>query len=234
MRILVVEDERPLARVLERGLVEEGHAVDVAHDLATARHLLAETSFALIVLDLGLPDGDGSSLCRELRAQGDAIPVLMLTARDAIVDRIAGLDAGADDYLPKPFDFGELAARVRALLRRPHAARQPVLNAGDLVIDVGGRRVLADGVLVPLTTREFALLHHLVAHLDEVVSRTDLMDALWDTNYDGLSNVIDVHIRNLRRKLDRPGNPLPIETIRGAGYRFLATPETAATSGPSI
>ena len=226
MRILVVEDERPLARVLERGLVEEGHAVDLAHDLATARYLLGETAYALIVLDLGLPDGDGSGLCRELRARGDAVPVLMLTARDAIGERIAGLDAGADDYLPKPFDFGELAARIRALLRRPHAARNPVLTVGDLLVDVAGQRVLVDGILVPLTTREFALLHHLVAHLDEVVSRTELIDALWDANYDGLSNVIDVHVRNLRRKLDRPGHALPIETIRGAGYRFLHTPDS--------
>ena len=222
MRILVVEDERALARVLARGLAEEGHAVEVAPDLATARHLLAEHEFALVILDLGLPDGDGTSLCRELRATGTALPVLMLTARDAIAERIAGLDAGADDYLPKPFDFGELAARVRALLRRPAGARSPELGVGDLRLDVAGRRATLDGVLVPLTTREFALLHHLVVNADAVVSRTELMDAIWDSNYDGLSNVVDVHVRNLRRKFDRPGLPLPIDTVRGAGYRFLA------------
>ena len=220
MRILVVEDERALARVLLRGLTEEGHAVDVAPDLATARYLLRESSYALVVLDLGLPDGDGTTLCRELRDRDDSVPVLMLTARDAVADRITGLDAGADGYLPKPFDFGELAARVRALLRRPQGVRAPHLVVDDLSLDVAGRRAVLDGVLVPLTTREFALLHHLVTNVDAVVSRTELMDALWDAHYDGLSNVVDVHIRNLRRKLDRPGRPLPIETIRGAGYRF--------------
>lgn len=223
MRILVVEDERALARVLARGLTEEGYAVDLAPDLATARYLLSETSYALLVLDLGLPDGDGTTLCRSLRDGGSSLPVLMLTARDAVSDRISGLDAGADDYLPKPFDFGELAARVRALLRRPSGTRTPSISLGALTIEVAGRRVLLDGVLVPLTTREFGLLHHLVEHVDEVVSRTELMDALWDSNYDGLSNVVDVHVRNLRRKLDRPGQPLPIETIRGAGYRFTTT-----------
>jgi DNA-binding response OmpR family regulator len=220
MRILVVEDERALARVLTRGLTEEGHAVDVAPDLATARYLLSESAYALVVLDLGLPDGDGTTLCRELRDRDDSVPVLMLTARDAVTERIAGLDAGADDYLPKPFDFGELAARVRALLRRPPSARSPQVVLDDLCLDVAGRRVVLDGVLVPLTTREFAVLHHLVTNVDAVVSRTELMESLWDAHYDGLSNVVDVHIRNLRRKLDRPGRPLPIETVRGAGYRF--------------
>jgi two-component system OmpR family response regulator len=222
MRLLVVEDDRALGRVLTRGLVEEGHAVDLAPDLATARYLLGENSYALVLLDLGLPDGDGCDLCSELRSRGDSVPVLMLTARDAVADRILGLDVGADDYLPKPFDFGELAARVRALLRRPAVARAPELVSGDLVLDVAGRRAQLDGVLVPLTTREFSLLHHLVAHADAVVSRTELMDALWDVNYDGLSNVVDVHVRNLRRKLDRPGRPLPLETVRGAGYRFAS------------
>ncbi len=224
MRILVVEDERALARVLVRGLVEEGYACDVAPDLSTARYLLSESTFSLVILDLGLPDGDGTTLCRELRGAGDGMPILMLTARNAVDERIAGLDAGADDYLPKPFDFGELAARVRALLRRPVGVRSPELVIGDLLIDVAGRRVVLDGILVPVTTREFSLLHHLVTHVDEVVSRTDLIDELWDTNYDGLSNVIDVHIRNLRRKLDRPGIPLPLVTIRGAGYRFSSDP----------
>jgi DNA-binding response OmpR family regulator len=220
MRILVVEDERALARVLTRGLTEEGHAVDVAPDLATARYLLSESAYALVVLDLGLPDGDGTTLCRELRERDDSVPVLMLTARDAVSERIAGLDAGADDYLPKPFDFGELAARVRALLRRPPSARSPQVVLDDFCLDVAVRRVVLDGVLVPLTTREFAVLHHLVTNVDAVVSRTELMESLWDAHYDGLSNVVDVHIRNLRRKLDRPGRPLPIETVRGAGYRF--------------
>lgn len=219
----MVEDERPLARVLARGLGEEGYAVDVAHDCQTARWLLREHPFAVVILDLGLPDGDGTEICRDLRNEGNTAAVLMLTARDAIRERIAGLDAGADDYLPKPFDFGELNARVRALLRRPANVRTPEIMIDDLRLDIAAQRAVLDGTLVPLTTREFALLHHLALRPDAVVSRTELLEELWDTNYDGVSNVVDVHIRNLRRKLDRPGIPFPIETIRGAGYRLRQT-----------
>ena len=220
MRILVVEDDRALARVVTRGLVEEGYAVDTAPTLRAARDILAVNDVSLIVLDLGLPDGNGIDFCRELRGGANSVAILMLTARDGVAERILGLDAGADDYLPKPFDFGELGARVRALLRRRAHVRAPQITLGSLVIDSATRRVALDGSVVPLTTREFALLHHLGSQLDNVVSRTELIESLWDSNYDGVSNVVDVHIRNLRRKLDRPGRPLPLETVRGAGYRL--------------
>jgi DNA-binding response OmpR family regulator len=220
MRILVVEDDRALAKIITRGLAEDGHAVDAVHTLKAAREQLDTSEIALIVLDLGLPDGSGIDFCVALRNAGNPVKVLMLTARDGVAERILGLNAGADDYLPKPFDFGELGARVRALLRRPSEVRNPQVRVGSVVIDSPTRRVLLDGSVVPVTTREFALLHHLANQLDAVVSRTELIDALWDSHYDGVSNVVDVHVRSLRRKLDRPGSPLPLETVRGAGYRL--------------
>ena len=220
MRILVVEDDRALAKIITRGLAEDGHAVDAVHTLKAAREQLDTAEVALIVLDLGLPDGSGIDFCLELRTAGNPVKVLMLTARDGVAERILGLNSGADDYLPKPFDFGELGARVRALLRRPSEVRNPQVRVGSVVIDSPTRRVFLDGSVVPLTTREFALLHHLGNQLDAVVSRTELIDALWDSHYDGVSNVVDVHVRSLRRKLDRPGSPLPLETVRGAGYRL--------------
>jgi DNA-binding response OmpR family regulator len=222
VRVLVVEDDPALGRVVQRGLVEEGHAVDLAASLADAEEQVRINAYALVVLDLGLPDGNGLVLCRSLRASGNPAKVLVLTARDSLSDKVAGLDAGADDYLTKPFDFPELAARVRALGRRPETARPTVLVAGDLSLDPATHVVRRGAIVVPLTAREFALLHELLARAGEVVSRTDLLEAVWDAHYDGLSNVVDVHIVNLRRKLDLPGNPAPIETVRGAGYRVLA------------
>ncbi|MFN0092450.1 MAG: winged helix-turn-helix domain-containing protein [Acidimicrobiales bacterium] len=175
-----------------------------------------------IVLDLGLPDGDGVRLCRVLREQGCESPVLMLTARDSVADRVGGLDAGADDYLPKPFDFAELGARVRALLRRPGGRRAPELNVGELRLDPASHRVWRRGVVAPLTAREFALLHYLMARAGEVVTRSELLEHVWDANYDGLSNVVDVHVANLRRKLeDGGGEDQLIETVRGVGYRIV-------------
>lgn len=182
---------------------------------------MAINSYHLVILDLGLPDGDGLTLCRELRASDNTARVLILTARDATGDKVQGLDAGADDYLTKPFDFPELAARVRALLRRPENARSPLLTAADVELDPAAHTVRRHNVVVPLSAREFALLHYLMDRKGDVVTRTDLLEAVWDANYDGLSNVVDVHIANLRRKLDMPGRETPVETVRGVGYRIV-------------
>jgi DNA-binding response OmpR family regulator len=219
MRVLVVEDDAALAEVIRRGLSEDGHGVDIEGTVAGAERAVAVNDYALVVLDLGLPDGDGVAFCRTLRAGGHAAHVLMLTARDTLSDKVGGLDAGADDYLTKPFDFPELSARVRALLRRPTGGRSVVLEAGDIRLDPAAHRVWRGAVAVPLTAREFALLQYLLSHTGEVVRRADLIEQVWDANYDGLSNVIDVHMANLRRKLELPGHPAPIETVRGVGYR---------------
>jgi DNA-binding response OmpR family regulator len=223
MRLLLVEDDRALAEVLRRSLTDEGHAVDVAHTIAAADEALAVNDYRLVILDLGLPDGNGTDLCRRLRTEGNPAHVLMLTARDARTDRIGGLDAGADDYVTKPFDFDELAARVRALGRRPIGARSVVLRAGDLELDPATHSVKRAGVQVALTAREFSLLRELLTRVGEVVTKTELLEQVWDAHYDGLSNVVEVHVANLRRKLDLPNNPAPIETLRGVGYRVAAS-----------
>jgi DNA-binding response OmpR family regulator len=223
MRVLLVEDDRTLAEVVRRSLTDEGHAIDVAHSIHQAEDLLEINDYRLVVLDLGLPDGNGADLCRRMRADGHPAHVLMLTARDARSDRVSGLDAGADDYVTKPFDFEELAARVRALGRRPVGARPVVLRAGDLELDPATHSVTRGGVQVALTSREFALLRELLSHVGDVVTKNDLLEQVWDAHYDGLSNVVEVHVANLRRKLELPGRPAPIETIRGAGYRVVAT-----------
>jgi DNA-binding response OmpR family regulator len=220
VRILVVEDDPSLGRVVQRGLVETGHAVDLEPTLNAARRAVAINSYHLVVLDLGLPDGDGLSLCRELQHLEPRPRVLILTARDATGDKVLGLDAGADDYLAKPFDFAELAARVRAMLRRPETARSPLLRVDDIELDPAAHTVRRAGITVPLTAREFSLLHYLMDRQGDVVSRSDLLEAVWDANYDGLSNVVDVHVANLRRKLEQPGRNAPIETVRGVGYRI--------------
>lgn len=218
MRILLVEDDRALGEVVRRGLVEDGYAVDLETTLAGADRARHINEYDAVVLDLGLPDGDGSALCRRMRDDGSQVKILMLTARDSLSDKVGGLDAGADDYLTKPFDFPELAARLRALLRRPAAVRSTVLEAGDIRLDPATHTVWRGAIVVPLTSREFSLLHLLIAKAGEVVSRADLLEHAWDANYDGLSNVVDVHIANLRRKLDLPGRPANIDTVRGVGY----------------
>jgi len=222
MRLLVVEDDRALGEVLRRGLVEDGHAVDLAPTIAEAEELLFIEPYDLVVLDLGLPDGDGSVLCRNMRANANTAKVLMLTARDALSDKVGGLDAGADDYLTKPFAFPELSARVRALLRRPADTMTPILEMNDVRLDPAAHTVWRGAIVIPLTPREFSLLHYLMQHPGEVVKRTALLEHVWDANYDGLSNVVDVHVANLRRKLELPGSDGVIETVRGVGYRLNA------------
>ncbi|MGH8907131.1 MAG: response regulator transcription factor [Egibacteraceae bacterium] len=228
MRVLVVEDERKMALLLRRGLEEEGYAVDVAGKGSEAVWLGTETAYDAVVLDLMLPDLDGVEVCRQLRAVGRWSPVLMLTARDGVPDRVAGLDAGADDYLVKPFSFAELLARLRALLRRGASARPAVLRAGDLTLDPATRSVCRGAAPIALTSKEFALLEYFMRCPGEVLTRTRLIEHVWDFAYDGDSNVVDVYVRYLREKIDRPFGRHSIETVRGSGYRLLHTPADAA------
>jgi two-component system OmpR family response regulator len=220
MRVLVVEDELKMAGLLKRALEEEGYAVDVAGRGEDALWFGTENPYDAIVLDVMLPDLDGFEVSRRLREAGRWSPVLMLTARDAVADRVAGLDAGADDYLTKPFSFAELLARLRALVRRGAAERPPVLRVGDLSLDPARRTVTRDGVSIDLTAREFALLEYLMRRAGEVLTRTQLIEHVWDFAYDGDSNVVDVYIRYLRNKVDRPFGRDSIRTVRGAGYRL--------------
>ncbi len=224
MRILVVEDEIKMAALLKRGLEEDGYAVDVAATGEEAGWGASENAYDCIVLDVMLPDGDGFGVCARLRSAGRWAPVLMLTARDAVGDRVAGLDAGADDYLTKPFSFTELLARVRALIRRGSPERPVCLTAGDLTLDPAGHHVTRAGSPVELTAKEFALLEYFMRHRGELLSRTRLIEHVWDFAYEGDSNVVDVYVRYLREKIDRPFNRHSIETVRGAGYRLIEQP----------
>jgi two-component system, OmpR family, response regulator len=218
MRVLIVEDEVKMARALRRGLEQEGYAVDTASDGEDGLFQGSENPYDVIVLDVMLPKLDGFEVCRRLREAGRWAPVLMLTARDGVTDRIAGLDVGADDYLVKPFSFGELLARLRALLRRGPVERPPSLAAGDVVLDPATHSVSRAGRRVELSVREFGLLEYLMRRPGQVVSRTDILEHCWDVNYDGFSNVVDVYVGYLRKKLEQPfGRPL-IRTVRGVGY----------------
>jgi two-component system OmpR family response regulator len=218
MRLLIAEDDTKLAGALSRGLRKEGYAVDVADNGDQALLNARVYDYDAVIMDIMLPGPDGVSVCRALRDEGRWAPVLMLTALDGVSDRIRGLDAGADDYLVKPFEFGELVARVRALLRRGRPERPAVLIVGDLEVDPAARSVSRGGKAVELTAREFAVLEFLVRHAGIVVSRTQLLDHVWDCNYEGSTNLVDVYVGYLRRKLEEPfGRPL-IRTVRGAGY----------------
>jgi two-component system OmpR family response regulator len=221
VRILLVEDEIKMARAIRRGLEQEGYAVDAVGDGEEALFQATEFDYDAIVLDLMLPGVDGLSVCRSLRSAGRWAPVLVLTARDAVEDRIRGLDAGADDYLVKPFAFGELLARLRALLRRGPGARPAVVEVGDVTLDPASHRVVRAGRAVDLSAREFALLEYLMRRAGEVVTRTQILEHVWDYNYDGLSNVVDVYVGYVRRKLDDPAaanGAAFIRTVRGVGY----------------
>jgi two-component system, OmpR family, response regulator len=220
MRVLVVEDDVKMASLLRRGLAEEGLATDVARTGDDALWMAAATDYDAIVLDVMLPGTDGFAVCRRLREAGTWSPVLMLTARDAVPDRVRGLDAGADDYLTKPFALAELFARVRALTRRGPLERPVALQVGDLTLDPVSRTVRRGDVDIALSPKEFALLQELMRRSGEVLSRTHLIDHVWDFAYDGGSNVVDVYVRYLRDKVDRPFGRETIRTVRGAGYRL--------------
>ena len=220
MRVLVVEDDVKMASLLRRGLVEEGLAADVARTGDDALWMAEATEYDAIVLDVMLPGADGFEVCRRLRESGRWSPVLMLTARDAVEDRVAGLDAGADDYLTKPFSFAELLARLRALARRAPLERPTVLEAGDLRLDPATRRAWRGDVEIGLSAKEFALLETFMRRPGEVLSRYQLLEHCWDYGYENRSNVVDVYVRYLREKIDRPFGRKSLETVRGAGYRF--------------
>jgi len=220
VRVLLVEDAPRMAAVLQRGLREEGYAVDVAQDGPTAVWQATESAYDAIVLDVMLPGFDGFEVCQRLRAAGRWAPVLMLTARHDVADRVRGLDAGADDYLTKPFSFTELFARVRALIRRGAAERPVVLQVGDLRLDPATRRAWRGGVELTLTAKETALLELFLRHPGEVLSRTRILEHVWDIAFDGVSNVVDQYVGYLRRKVDRPFGREDLETLRGAGYRL--------------
>ena len=225
MRVLLVEDEPQAALVLAKGLREQAYAVDVAADGESALFQVGTTDYDALILDLMLPRVDGLAVCRSIREGGNAIPILMLTARDAVESRIEGLDCGADDYLVKPYDFGELLARLRALIRR---GRQPVLPerlvVGPLTVNTRSRRALVRDAEIVLTAKEYALLEYLARRAGDVVSRGDIAEHVWDEHYDPLSNVVDVYIQRLRRKLEAAGQESLIRTRRGEGYQLTGEP----------
>jgi two-component system OmpR family response regulator len=220
VRVLVVEDEVKLAGLIRRGLREEGLLADVAVKGEDALWMAQATAYDVIVLDVMLPGIDGFATCRRLREDDVRSPILMLTARDAVEDRITGLDTGADDYLAKPFDFGELLARLRALARRGPVEQGLLLRVGDLELDPATRAVRRAGTEISLSTKEFQLLEVFMRHPGEVLSRYQLLEGAWDAEYEHRSNVIDVYVRYLREKLDRPFGVETLETVRGAGYRL--------------
>ena len=220
MRILVVDDDVRLASVIERGLIEEGYAIDVSHDGEEARYLGEIRAYDLVILDIMMPKVDGLTVCRALREAGRDTPILLLTARDAIDDRVRGLDAGADDYLIKPFAFDELLARVRALTRRHAPTRSTVLTIGALRLDTVARKLERDGEPVDLTAKEYAVLEYLMRNPGALITRGMVEEHAWNNDFDSVSNLVDVYIRRLRAKIDRPGESSAIETVRGAGYRL--------------
>jgi two-component system OmpR family response regulator len=218
VRILVVEDEPKVARAIRRGLEEHAYAVDLSSDGADALSMATEYDYDAVVLDLMIPEPDGVAVCRELRRRERWAPILMLTARGAVEDRMSGLDAGADDYLIKPFAFGELLARIRAIVRGRSGSRPAVLQVGDLTVDPAGHTVSRAGRPVELTAREYSLLEFLVRHAGEVVTRAEILEHVWDLHYDGSSNIVNVYVGYLRRKLEEPFDRPLIHTVRGVGY----------------
>ncbi|MDA3786946.1 MAG: response regulator transcription factor [Desulfobacula sp.] len=220
MRILVVDDDKSLCCTIKRGLEENAFAVDYVHNGDDALYYASSTPYDLIILDVMMPLKSGFEVCRELRLKKDDTPVLMLTAKDEIEDRVTGLDLGADDYLIKPFDFSELLARIRALLRRKGKSRSPKLKIGDLSLNTVTREVRWKGNLVELTTKEFVILQYLMRNPDAVVTRSMIEAHAWDYDFDSISNLVDVYIRRIRQKIDPEAGKKIITTVRGAGYRM--------------
>ena len=220
MRILVVEDEKGLAHLIRRGLTEEGYAVDVAYDGEEGESFAESVPYDLIVLDIVLPRKDGFQVCSNLRKKGIKVRVLMLTGRDSVADRVKGLDTGADDYLIKPFQFEELTARIRALLRREIANASPVIQVGDITLNTATREVKRRGRAIDLNNKEYAILEYLMRNVNMVITRQMIEDHVWNFSLESSSNLVDVYIRRLRSKLDNPGEESLIETVRGAGYRL--------------
>ena len=224
MRILIVEDDPDLAGFIQKGLREERYAVDRAQEGEEGLLMARTTSYDLVILDVMLPKLDGLTVCRRLRAAGSKTPILLLTARGAVEDRVTGLNMGADDYLTKPFAFDELLARARALIRRGGVDQTPHLTVADLQIDPVTHRVRRAGRDITLTNKEYTLLEYLLRNPDRVLTRTAIIEHVWDIHYDGMTNIVDVHIRALRVKVDREFFPPLIQTVRGVGY-VLKTPE---------
>ena len=226
MRVLLIEDDPKAAKLLAKGLREEGFVVDVAATGEDGEDRTAVDEYDVIVLDWLLPGKDGLAVCRALRARDVPTPILMLTARDSVADRVSGLSTGADDYLTKPFAFAELLARIKALLRRSRVTQSPVLRVGDLTLDPARRRAARGGVPITLTPKEYAILEVLMRSSGELVSRTRLTERVWDEASEVLDNLVDVHVSHLRKKLERGGGPPLIQTVRGLGYRLgLSSPE---------
>jgi DNA-binding response OmpR family regulator len=234
MRILLVEDQARMARAIKRGLRGAAYAVDVARDGEDALYQASINDYDAVILDVMIPKRNGFEVCRELRAQGSRIPVLMLTARDAVEDRIGGLDTGADDYLTKPFEFGELLARLRALLRRGTELRPIVIEVGDLKIDTRGQRVSRNGQPIELTTKEYTLLEYLARNAGKVVGREEISEHVWDDTFDPFSKLIEVYINRLRRKVDEPFRTPLIHTRRGAGYELRVPSDADVIEGKDV
>lgn len=224
MRVLVVEDEVRMAAMLKRGLEEEGYSIDLAADGTDGLWLGSENPYDAIVLDVNLPGIDGFEVCRALRERERWAPVIMLTARGEVHDRVHGLDVGADDFLAKPFSFGELTARLRALIRRGAPPRPVILQVGDLQVDPVARRARRGSVELDLSPKEFAVLELFARHPGELLTRTRILEHAWDFAYDGVSNVVDQYVGYLRRKVDKPFGRHDLETVRGAGYRLRQPP----------
>ena len=224
MRILIVEDEMAIAAFIRQGLEEAGYALDLAEDGAEALHWLAIAEYDVVILDVMLPDRSGLDICAELRRRGVRAPVLMLTARDTVEDRVAGLDSGADDYLIKPFAFAELLARLRALLRREPLLTSTRLQVADLTLDTVSRAVQRAGRPIALTSKECSLLEFLMRHPNQTLTRAMIAEHVWNYDFDNLTNLIDVHIHGLRRKIDDAYEPKLLHTVRGVGYRLGLPP----------